>query len=367
MILRLLKTLVISLLLTLLLSCASQGTKEQNKSYKLIFPEGTPVSSLHDKIWVIYQDLFGNYWFGSNGSGVYFYDGKSLLLYDTADGLIDNTIRGIQGDTDGNIFIETPSGVCKYDGKTFTKLEVVDSPLNEWKNEPDDLWFNCNGNPQDVYRYDGDSLYELTLPRKNLRKAFGYHVKGLSFDGMSSSPYSVFGIDKDKDGNLWIGTVVAGAFRYDGDSFLWIPEDELTTLPDGRVPGVRSMIEGKDGNVWLSNFISRYEIIESDSTTSYIKHQGVDMSQGYFDDRLPYFNSGLSDVDGNLWMTTYTGGVWKYDGDKLINFPVEDGETEVLLVSIYQDKNGMLWLGSDNAGVYQFDGKKFNNFVLEQN
>ena len=65
---------------------------------------------------------------------------------------------------------------------------------------------------------------------------------------------------------------------------------------------------------------------------------------------------------GNLWMTTYTGGVWKYDGNKLRNFPIKDGKTEVLLISIYQDNKGVLWLGRDNAGVYKFNGESFEKF-----
>jgi len=161
--------------------------------------------------------------------------------------LISNAIRGIQEDSLGNIFVETPAGISLYDGHNFLNLKPIVSEQNEWKLDPQDLWFNCNGNPSDIYRYDGDSLFQLRLPRQNLDAAFGMKVRGLSFGGMNYSPYSVFGINKDKAGNLWIGTVVAGVFRFDGDSFLYIAEEELTTLPNGRVPGIRSMLEDKDG------------------------------------------------------------------------------------------------------------------------
>jgi len=285
-----------------------------------------------------------------------------LKRYTKKDGLVDNTIRGIQADHLGNIFIETPKGISKYDGSSFRTLEVMLPFSNEWKLEPNDLWFNCNGTPNDIYRYDGESLFELKLPRNRLNEAFGTDVRGLSFQGMNSSPYSVFGIDKDKKGNLWIGTIVAGAFRYDGNSFLWIAENELSTLPDGRVPGVRSMIEDKDGNLWLSNFISKYKISDKDGVLSYEKLTGVDMSKGQFQDRIPYFNAGLADNNDDLWMTTYTGGVWKYDGENLHNLPIKDGEKEVLLISIYKDNQGVLWLGTDNAGVYKFNGTTFEKF-----
>ena len=323
---------------------------------------GKVVSKLDDKIWDIYQDRRGNYWFGSNGSGVFYFDGKDLIQFTIEDGLVDDWIRGIQEDKEGNIFIETPEGVSKFDGKTFNTLIPTSGLLNQWKIEPDDLWFNCNGNPNDVYRYDGEFLLELQLPRKELDKEFGFEVRGLSFRDMNHSPYSVFGINKDKNGNIWFGTITAGAFRFDGESFLWFGEKELSTLPDGRVPGVRSILQDKDGYFWLSNFISKYKVIDQDSALSYEKLLGIDMSKDQFGDRLPYFNSGLVDVKGDLWMTSYSGIVWKYDGEELLSFPVTNGDLEILLVSIYQDKEGTLWLGTDNDGVYKRVGGSFVKF-----
>ena len=354
----------VSLLALLFASCAGP-----NKSSQVVdFPEelkseNNPTQGLN-KIWAIYQDREDTYWFGSNGYGVYTFDGREVTRYTTDDGLIDNTIRGIQGDRFGNVYIETPSGVSLYDGTIFQTLEVSPSNDNDWKLGPHDLWFKCNGNPNDIYRYDGSLLHELTLPRMNLDSVFATSVVGLSFEGMNHSPYSVYGIEKDKKGNLLIGTIVAGAYRYNGDSFLWIGEEELTTLPDGRVPGVRSLLEDKDGYLWLSNFISKYKISSTDSQSDYEKTSGIKDVNDYFPHGIPYFNSGLSDLNGDLWMTTYTGGVWKLVGDKLQNWKVEKDQTKALLVCIYEDNDGVLWLGSDNLGVFRFDGEAFESYEL---
>lgn len=348
--------------LIMLASCDGKGDVTQKETTHDPEQMGMIVPELPASTWSVFQDLKGNYWFGSNGLGVYVYDGTNLIWYTKDNGLVASQIRGIQGDQEGNVFIQTPAGVSKYDGHTFTTLEIVDSQQNEWKLEPDDLWFNCNGNPNDVYRYDGQKLIELQLPRQDLKAAFGRQVVGLGFEGMNSSPYSVFGIDKDSEGNLWVGTVVAGAFRYDGESFLWVAEKELSTLPDGRVPGVRSMIEDKEGYMWLSNFISKYQITENDFSATYQRLEGMDMSAPHFADRIGYFNSGLSARNGDLWMTTYGGGAWKYDGERLQNFPIMDGATEVLLISVYEDNAGTIWLGTDNAGVFKFNGETFEKF-----
>ena len=345
---------------SIFLSCNGQVKSGHKQTETKTLEIGKTVSELDNQIWKIFQDSKEKYWFGSNGKGIYYLDGNKLKLFTTIDGLVSNTIRGIQEDINGNIYIETPDGISKFDGKQFTTLKAIKSSYNQWKLKPNDLWFGYNS--YDLYRYDGDSLFELKLPRKDLKKAFGIDTLISPFD--SNNPYEVYRVDKDKEGNIWFGTFVAGAFRYDGKSILWIGEKELSILPDGMGPGipsapaVRSIIQDKDGYFWLSNFISKYKI--ESNNLQYEKIKGVEKEKPH------YFNSGIVDKDGNLWMTTYGGGVWKYDGKKLTNLEVKKGTENVLLISIYQDNNGTIWLGTDNDGVYKQNGDTFEKYVLKR-
>ncbi len=61
-------------------------------------------------------------------------------------------------------------------------------------------------------------------------------------------------------------------------------------------------------------------------------------------------------------MTTYHGGVWKYDGKTLSNLEIKSDTENVLLICIYQDNNGTIWLGTDNDRVYKQNGDKFEKF-----
>jgi len=345
----------IKIFLLIIISSTFLSCKGQEKTEPKLTEERNPgigkiVSKIDDRICVIFQDSKENYWFGSNGKGIYYFKGSELKQITTENGLIDNTIRGIQEDKMGNIFIETPEGISKYNGISFKTLKPIVSPNNNWKLEPNDLWFGYNAN--DLYRYDGDSLFELKLPRKDLKKAFGIDTLTSPFN--SNNPYSVYGVDKDEEGNIWFGTFVAGAFRYDGKSFLWIGEKELSILPGDIAPGVRSMIQDKNGYFWLSNFKSKYKI--EPNKLEYKKLKGFEK------DKPNYFNSGLSDNNENLWMTTYGGKVWKYDGKTLSNFEINNGNKDILLITIYQDNNGVLWLGTDNDGVYKSNGETFEKF-----
>ena len=61
-------------------------------------------------------------------------------------------------------------------------------------------------------------------------------------------------------------------------------------------------------------------------------------------------------------MTTYSSGVWKYDGKTLSNIEIKNDIENVLLVTIFQDLNGVLWLGTNNDGVYKSNGETFVKF-----
>ena len=104
--------------------------------------KGAVVTEVSRACWYVFQAKNGDYWFGSDGQGVYRWDGKTLVNYTTADGLSGNSIRGIQGDKAGNVFFTTFDGICKFDGRVFRTLPVEETPADGgWRLHPDDLWF----------------------------------------------------------------------------------------------------------------------------------------------------------------------------------------------------------------------------------
>lgn len=347
-----LKLLLIPCIIPACLSCNGQTQADRSKAMN------TGVK-LPPDIWSIYQDRNNHYWFGSNGKGVFRYDGTYIIQYSVRDGLAAEQTSGIQEDADGNIYFDTPEGISKFDGHSFSTLQMKKAATGLWRSEPGDLWFKGSGNPNGVYRYDGDSLFFLAFPEQDLEGKLGLRLGKRPY-----SPYGTYSIYKDKEGNMWFGTLSAGVYRFDGASLSWIAEKELAELPDGRVPGVRAIIEDKDGFFWLSNIRSRYVMKYARGVFSYEKQEGLSRTAGAAQIRLPYFMSAVTDANGDLWMVSYDEGVWQYDGKKLRQYRIKDGTADVLLYSIYKDNQGTLWLGTHNAGVYRYDGKAFQKFTL---
>ena len=83
-------TILLSGILILFSACNGQKTSE-NKSLQKSQPNtvslGKIVSKMDKGIMVVFQDGNENYWFGGGESGVYKYDGKSLVLFTIDDGL----------------------------------------------------------------------------------------------------------------------------------------------------------------------------------------------------------------------------------------------------------------------------------------
>ena len=67
-----------------------------------------------------------------------------------------------------------------------------------------------------------------------------------------------------------------------------------------------------------------------------------------------YVTGVFEDSKGNLWFSTLSKGVAKYDGNKL-SYETSMGNR---VGSIVEDLNANLWFGT-HSGVYKYDGKAY--------
>ena len=335
-------------------TCKGLSQPEVKESVNDELKIGETIQQLGNSVARIFQDSKNNYWFASDGAVKY--DGKTLTRFTTEDGLYSNRVRDFQEDHLGNIYFDTGEGINKFDGKTIEKLEVVDDINKARMLEPTDLWFAGEWNMNGVYRCDGDYLYQLKLPKHEHEEECKRLHPNVSF--VLYANYTTF---KDKTGNIWMGGCTFGACRFDGSSFLWVSEREMTEIDPGPALGVRAILQDLDGNFYFSSdFTSKYRIVSYDGVDTYEKLDGIhtsteaDLSNGCM--------SIAQDDDGNFWIAYYQGGVWKYDGEKFTHFPILINNEEADLFSIYKDRKGVLWLGTHNAGTFKFNGENFERF-----
>jgi ligand-binding sensor domain-containing protein len=347
-----LNNLLLLSILSLISSCNGQGTNQKTNIVQINqqFANGDTVKELGSSIMVIYQDKKNVYWFGSWETGVYRYDGKTLINYTTKHGLPNNRVDEITEDKTGNIYFTAchpNSTISKFDGRTFTALSAI--ATNDWKLQSTDLWFRYSYQNEKVYRYDGVNLHELTIPKPP----------------KLSNTFEIYSIYKDKMGNIWFGTNPSGVCRYNGKSFDWITEEDVTEFRNEGANGVRGITEDGNGDFWF-NTENRYSVYDSTTLKSskfYSRLESIGSLDGKNTSGLKEYLSIAKDNTNSLWFATYLSGVWKYDGINITHYQVKKDLKDITVFSVYKDNNGALWLGTHKNGAYKFNGITFEKFM----
>ncbi|MCU0348645.1 MAG: hypothetical protein MUC59_17030 [Saprospiraceae bacterium] len=116
-------------------------------------------------------------------------------------------------DSKGNLWFGTPTaGICKYDGKTYTwfdNKELGAAVRSIFEDKNGIIWAGNNGDG--LFRYDGQKFI-------NFSREMGLHNPDfekypIGKPGLLSR---VWTITADNDGNLWMGTIDNGVWKYDG-------------------------------------------------------------------------------------------------------------------------------------------------------
>jgi ligand-binding sensor domain-containing protein len=339
---------------------AAMGT--QRTAQEAAAPLGQVVTEIDPRIWCIHQTRNGDYWFGSNGNGVYRYDGQKVTHYTRVDGMGGDQVRDIEEDAEGNVFVSTYSGVFKFDGAKFTALEIVDGLPAEsaWALKPDDVWIIFNPGNGGPCRYDGVNLYQLNAPINHAEDALPrkYTDPDFSLSGI----YSIY---KDRRGHLWFGTANGALCRFDGQTLSWMYEERLTTTPDDGAFGIRSIFEDRAGDFWICNTRNRFDIspkakLEGGrSLLKYKKSKGLPDAQSDTAKNFTYYPSMIEDDKGVLWMACGSDGALRYDGETVTHYDVGD---RAYALTIYYDQGGKLWIGTVEQGIYTFEGSSFEPF-----
>ena len=334
-------------------------------------------------------DEAGNIWLGTDGDGVWRYDGKAWINYSTPDGLAFHRVGPIASGTDGTVWFGTSAGgVSAYDETSLVNYARADGLA--W----DDVWAGAAGpdgsvwcatmvmgysrrsdTPGGVSRFDGTNFVTyrqadgLAGNRSGALRfgpdgklwiatlgggisVFGqdHQFKTLTLPGGFDANF-VYNVDFAPDGSAWCGTQ-DGVFRYDGASF-----DHFTMangLPDSR----GSVLVDRKGGVWrLSNlsggasYLSP-EALKPGGTRSFVNFGPNEGLLGYV-----MATSGRHETSGGAFWVGTSSGVFAFDGGRFSPLPrPKDGLSDQTTRAIYEDFRGRRWFGTQ-AGVSCDDGQ----------
>ncbi|MGK0317823.1 MAG: ligand-binding sensor domain-containing protein [Saprospiraceae bacterium] len=112
---------------------------------------------------------------------------------------------------------------------------------------------------------------------------------------------------------------------------------------------VVGVFEDSKGNLWFSTL-----------SKGIVRYDGNELT---YDTSIGNRVGGIvEDSNADLWFGTHTG-VYKYDGKTFTNYSVNDGLCDNLVSNILIDSKGIIWVGTW-GGVCRFSGNRFINFPI---
>lgn len=365
----------------------------------------------------ITQDKDGFIWIGTNGAGLYRFDGIDYLSYkhilNDSTSLISNIIYCSHLDYKNRLWIGTEEGLNLYE-RRFDRFKKI--PIQRVKKNKNmsvtvsSLGSDKSGNiyvgtfENGLYKYDidNDKIEQILVDGINLETSYininGIQVRGdgkvyagsniglLEYDsnvnmlkkclfssenGNVSIDDSIESILLDNSNNIWIGTLENGLYKVaisnnnNQDSFK-LNHYKITKKR------ILSMVQIPDGTLLIGT--ENDGLIHINKNGSVIKNYTLDKTDK---DSIKSNSIWSLFVDNNqrIWMGYYNSGVAVYDKlyDKFNSLESVPGNSNSLqfssVTAIEQDENGNYWISMDGGGIdiYNPKTKKFEHINKTSN
>lgn len=295
--------------------------------------------------------------------------GYTAKIYDATNGLPTSDANWILGASDGYIWIGGYSGVIRYDGKTFERLDGANGLTSGrvmFEDSKGRIWVGTNDN----------GVVELS---GNESRHFTYQ------DGLPSS--SIRSFAEDETGRIYIGST-SGICYAENDSLTIFSDERLSGktierlagATDGRVYGVTSegelfCIRGRavdafyeSGALGLQSATTIFPD-PKDPESVYLGTDGSEVYYGSFGTKV----SGLTRIsaapaEGIDWITEACGRIW-ICSEELAGYldesntfqPLRDLPMNNSIWMLTDDYQGNLWFASSRQGVMKVVANNFED------
>lgn len=287
------------------------------------------------------------------------YEGFLIRIWQTEDGLPQNTVTSITQSSDGYLWVGTYAGVARFDGVRFHTFDVVTNPAlgderisSLFEDSKGVLWI---GNQAGRAVHYSQGRFEEVL-------------------NTETSPFSVREIAEDSAGKIWY-------FRSDGS---FTPNQAIDTKNGtGSRAGARvlSFARGREGTCWISVHGVAAELMhgvlhELDfgpaTWTSYVRALGAAQDGGLWvvrDGRIRKWLDGKWTEDRGEWgkadithmielrngalaIGTMTEGVeLRYPDGHALKFDFAHCGIQNWTRSLCEDREGNLWVAGGSGGL----------------
>jgi signal transduction histidine kinase/ligand-binding sensor domain-containing protein len=311
-------------------------------------------------------------------------DGYTRRVWQTADGLPENTVQAFAQTPDHYLWIGTSGGLVRFDGESFvvfnrenTREVHDDSVFSLTVTKDGTLWAGTDGGGAFCYKNGTFRSYS--------------EAQGLENDFVRA-------IYQDHGGTLWAGTD-AGLFRLDGDRFtridgrgkipslavhdiredhagrLWVGGSRLLMLDGGNcqefllsggsAARVKSIFETSDETLWVGT-VSGLERMRLPSLTDVRAGKGTATPTGRFEE-IPSITSTVrvvrEDHDGTMWVGSIGAGLMRYRDNHLARVATPEDPPSSTVLALFEDSEENIWVGLQ-TGLLRLSRTAMSTFPL---
>jgi ligand-binding sensor domain-containing protein/signal transduction histidine kinase len=303
----------------------------------------------------------GTLWVGTEGGGLIQYKAGAFRSFGPGEGLTNGFVRAIYEDRRQSLWVGTDRGFFRRTGDGFVRLDgTPEVPLATIHSIEEDasgrIWaasavgiLSVRGNQ--LVRVPSDcppgSIRTLYPSNHESLWASGTLGGGEFRDGcMVADPdlpqVQIRSLVEDRDGNLWIGTLGDGLLRVGNHRTLSFRAS--SALPDNTVNVV---FEDREDNLWIGCEDGLVRLTRRSGTT-------IGSQEGLEDDDVL---SVYSDRQDNLWIATVTGKVYRVSGSTVTRHYPPSPAQDLRIRNVFQDRSGVLWLGTFGGGLVREEGR----------
>jgi ligand-binding sensor domain-containing protein/signal transduction histidine kinase len=289
----------------------------------------------------------------------------SLHVWQSDDGLPNNTITSLAQTGDGYLWIATAGNFARFDGvhfEEFTPKNILPGysgivRINALlEDSHGGLWIATADGPVICLNSGIARVYTNNLP--------GYIVQSMLEDGEGAIWITFHGsaVCRIKEGTVTRFTERDGlpakydcALTRDNQGRIWFAKDgQVGRFQGGRFEALAKMAPksmrlagARDGSIWVC---SSRELFKCDDSGT-VKSVGVFKTDASGTDPA----SLLEDKDGAVWIGTTSGGLCRYADSNFENVPTSHPNISCLL----QDREGNIWAGTAGGGLDRIRPRAF--------
>ncbi len=279
-------------------------------------------------------DPRGGLWIGTP-EGLLRYDGRSRRPVTGTDGRGLDAVQVLLADGFGNLWIGTTRGIARLREGRLDRLEDIGEEMGRivvalTVDREGDLWFGLAFGGLHQLR---DGRVVTLGPAQGLRQSVVY----------AAAPA--------RDGGVWVGGHTGEVDRLREGRF-----EPVCVLPGTGMGRVRSLLETRDGTLWLGNDQGLYRWRRG----SLSRFTGPEKFP-----EVPVRALG-EDTQGALWAGADGVGLYRIDPDgAMTRFDESDGLPSLEFRHIFCDRSGRLWVGT-YGGLALLEGGQFRVFGQAQ-